>query len=53
MEFDETYTELASKLNGDSALKQCLARLGANELLLDDLKRDLKQFRQAEKQEGA
>jgi len=48
VEFDSTYTELASKLNGDSALKQCLARLGANELLLDDLRRDLKQFRQAE-----
>lgn len=48
VEFDATYTELTSKLNGDSALKQCLARLGANELLLDDLRRDLKQFRQAE-----
>ncbi|HQR07852.1 MAG TPA: hypothetical protein PLN21_13575 [Gemmatales bacterium] len=48
VDFDGTYTELNTKAKSDRELKACLHRLGANELLLDDLQRGLKAFRQRE-----
>lgn len=48
VDFDGSYTELNNKAKSDRELKACLHRLGANELLLEDLQRGLKAFRQRE-----
>ena len=48
VDFDGCYTELKNQASSDRELKACLQRLGANEFLLDDLKRELKAFREAE-----
>jgi hypothetical protein len=44
VDFDGGYAELKKATASDAVLKQCLAELGANQLLLPDLKKDLRDF---------
>lgn len=44
VDFDGGYAELSDTASTDKALKQCLKELGASDLLLPDLKRELQEF---------
>ena len=44
IDFNGGYAELNGKAKSDTALKRCLEDMGANQLLLGDLKRELGEF---------
>ena len=52
IDFKGGYAELTGKAKSDATLKRCLEDLGANLLLLSDLKRELDEFLQGENQAG-
>lgn len=51
VDFGGGHTELKSDATGDHALKRCIDELGANDLMLSDLKKDLAAFRKEERPE--
>jgi hypothetical protein len=48
IDFNGGYAELSDKARSDAALKRCLDDMGANQLLLSDLKRELADFLRGE-----
>ncbi len=51
IDFKGGHAELSSSASSDPILKRCLNELGANEFLLSDLKRELKEFLKNERPE--
>jgi len=52
IDFQGGYAELGGKVKSDAALRRCLHDMGANRLLLGDLKRELADFLGGERTTG-
>lgn len=48
IDFKGGYSELGSKAKSDTALRRCLEEMGASQLLLGELKRELAEFLKSE-----